>query len=402
MRKHLLILPLTVLMLSACEQAAPEQTEQTVAERAAAIAQETMIVDTHIDVPYRLNHEWEDVSVATDGGDFDYPRAVKGGLNAPFMSIYTPADLGDTQASTDHANKMIDLVERMVSENPDKFTIVRSPSELEAAFKAGKIALPLGMENGSPVNGSMETLQHFYQRGIRYITLAHSKTNHLADSSYDENRQWNGLSPFGIEVVAKMNALGMMVDISHLSDDSASAVLDVTTVPVIASHSSVRYFTPDWERNISDALVKRVKENGGVIMINYGSAFLHQPPHEFGDARDAAWKVITDGGVEDTPEAKDAFELTYRAEHPYPYANVGQVADHIDYIKNLVGIDYVGIGSDYDGVGDSLPTGLKDVSSFPTLIAELINRGYSDPEIKKVMSGNLMRVWTAVEAGANR
>ena len=398
MKPSFLLAPFVVLALTACEEETP--TSISTAERAARIAQESLIVDGHIDVPYRLNHAWEDVSVATEGGDFDHPRAVKGGLNAPFMSIYTPADMGDSPEATDHANKMIDLVDRMVRENPDKFAIVRTPKETEAASRAGKIALPLGMENGSPINGSMDTLDHFFERGIRYITLAHSKSNHLADSSYDENRQWNGLSPFGAEVVARMNDLGIMVDISHLSDASTNAVLDITKAPVIASHSSARHFTPDWERNISDELIKRIKDNGGVIMVNYGSAFLHQPPHAYNDALTAEWEALVANGTEDTEEGKEAFEKAYRLTHPYPYADIKIVADHIDYIRDLAGIDHVGIGSDYDGVGDSLPTGLKDVTSYPNLIELLLKRGYSDEDIRKILSGNLMRVWRAVDAYA--
>ena len=211
-----------LITLSACtsgDQApAPIASEVDYAARAAELAKSTIIIDTHIDVPYRIVDEWEDVSVATEGGDFDYPRAVAGGLNAPFMSIYTPAGLEAEGRSKEVAEQLIDLVNRIADESPDKFAIAVSPADVEAHFEQGVISLPLGMENGSPIEGDIANVQHFYDRGIRYITLAHGLSNHISDSSYDENKQWDGLSEFGVEVVREMNRLGIMVDISHVSD----------------------------------------------------------------------------------------------------------------------------------------------------------------------------------------
>ena len=211
------------------------------------------------------------MSVATEGGDFDYPRAKKGGLTAPFMSIYVPASLDNSDESTAVAHQLIDLVEAMVYRSPEKFAIAKSVADVKAQFKKGLISLPMGMENGSPVQGSMENLKTFYERGIRYITLAHSLSNHIADSSYDLRRQWHGLSPFGKELVAEMNNLGIMVDISHVSDDAFYQAIEISKVPVIASHSSLRKYTPGFERNMNDDMVKKLGENGGVIMINFGS-----------------------------------------------------------------------------------------------------------------------------------
>ncbi len=390
-----LIAGVSLLALTACSDTA--ETTNT-SEAAARLAQETIIVDSHIDVPYRLNKAWEDVSKATETGNFDYPRAVAGGLNAPFMSIYTPAEFDGTPKAKAHADAMIDIVERVVASAPEKFTIARTPGEVEAAFAAGKIALPLGMENGSPISGDLANLDYFFDRGIRYITLAHSKSNHISDSSYDPERQWGGLSDFGKDVVRRMNALGIMVDISHVSDEAFWDAMEISATPVIASHSSARYFTPGFERNMADDMIKALAAKGSVIMINYGSSFIEEAANQYRPTRDAAYtQYLQDGGLTDTPELKEKFEADYSESHPYPYATLDNVLDHFDHVVKLAGIDHVGIGSDYDGVGDSLPIGLKDVSSYPVLIEGLLKRGYSEADIKKILSGNLLRVWRTVE-----
>jgi len=395
------------ILITACGSS--EQTEPAVSQpavdntaHAAELVSSSIIIDTHIDVPYRVVDVWEDVSVATDGGDFDYPRAVAGGLNAPFMSIYTPAGLEAEGQSKEVAESLIDLVNRIVSDSPDKFAIALSPADIEAQFSAGLISLPMGMENGSPIEGDIVNVQHFFDRGIRYITLAHGLSNHISDSSYDENKQWEGLSEFGVEVVKEMNRVGIMVDISHVSDDAFWDVMEVTSVPAIASHSSARHFTPDWERNIADDMIVRLAENGGAVMINYGSAFLVQRAQEYGPAkREALANYLEMNGIEESEDASAAFDEIYAAENgSYPYATLGETLDHFDHIVQLVGVDHVGIGSDYDGVGDSLPIGLKDVSSYPNLVKGFLDRGYSDADIQKILGGNLLRIWRAVEAGA--
>ena len=405
----------TAVLISACgpaEQAeAPAAMPATTAEepvdlaaKAREIALNSIIIDTHIDVPYRLEEGWVDVSVATDGGDFDYPRAVAGGLNAPFMSIYTPAGLEAEGKSKEVAEGLIDIVNRIVDESPDKFAIALSPDDIEAQFAAGLISLPMGMENGSPIEGDLANLKHFYDRGIRYITLAHGLSNHISDSSYDENKQWDGLSEFGVEVVKEMNRLGIMVDISHVSDAAFWDVMEVATAPAIASHSSARKFTPGWERNIADEMIVRLAENGGVVMINYGSAFLTQEAQEYGgNKRDAMAAYLEENDLEMSEETAATFNAIYDAEHgSYPYATLDQVLDHFDHIVQLTSVDHVGIGTDYDGVGDSLPIGLKDVSSYPNLVAGLLGRGYSEADIRKILGGNLLRVWREVEAAAGR
>lgn len=358
------------------------------------IAQQYLLVDTHIDVPYRLQEHWEDVSQATAKGEFDYPRAKKGGLNAPFMSVYIPASYEKTGGGELLANQLIDSMEALVGRAPDKFAMAYRSDDLAAQFKQGKISLALGMENGTPINGKLENLRHFYQRGIRYITLAHSESNHIADSSYDLRRPHKGLSPFGEQVVAEMNKLGMMIDISHVSDAAFYKVLSLTKAPVIASHSSLRAFVPGFERNMDDKMIQALAKNGGVIQINFGSSFVISQANQWGLQFKAAAKAA--GKSQDDA----AYRAEYLAKHPYPFANVDTVLKHIDHVVKLVGIDHVGIGSDFDGVGDSLPDGLKDVSMYPNLIEGLLKRGYSEADIVKIMSGNLLRVWRQVEAVA--
>lgn len=363
-------------------------------DRAVAIAQKHILIDTHIDVPYRLEEDWEDVSQATKRGNFDYPRAVKGGLNAPFMSIYIPASLEKTGGSYLLANKLIDSMEALVGRAPDKFAMAYSSSDIERNFNAGKLSLALGMENGSPIEGKLENLTHFYKRGIRYITLAHSESNHIADSSYDIRRPWKGLSPFGEKVVVEMNRLGIMIDISHVSDKAFYKVIELTKAPVIASHSSLRAFVPGFERNMDDEMIKALAKNGGVIQINFGSSFVVSQANQWG----LQFKAAAKAAGKDSDDK--AFEEEYKKQHPYPFANVDTVIKHINHVRDLVGIDHVGIGSDFDGVGDSLPDGLKDVSMYPNLIEGMLKAGYSEEDIKKVMSGNLLRVLKQVEQTA--
>lgn len=371
----------------------------TVTEKANKLAQETIIIDSHIDVPYRLEEKWVDVTKATDDGDFDYPRAKQGGLNAPFMSIYIPASLDNSATSTKLADKLIDYVEAIVGRAPDKFAIASSTQDVQDHFAKGLISLPMGMENGSPIQGDLAKLQHFYDRGIRYITLAHSQANHISDSSYDLRRKWKGLSPFGKELVKEMNNLGVLIDISHVSDLAFYQTIEISQTPVIASHSSLRAFTPGFERNMDDAMIKALGKNGGVIQINFGSTFVTKRANAWSNKRSAEQKQVEEKFGKDSDEYKN-FRTKFSQDNPLPYATLDSVLDHIDHVVKLIGIDHVGIGSDYDGVGDSLPTDLKDVSTYPNLIQGLLNRGYSDTDIAKILSGNFMRVWKANEVFA--
>ena len=386
--------------LAGCSASAPVSVDLDA--RAAALAREALIVDTHIDVPYRLQNTPADVSQRTDGGEFDYPRAVAGGLDVVFMSIYTPAGLQETPgASAELADRLIDQMDAIAEASPDKFAVVYGTDDVARLRGDGRVLFAYGMENGAPIGDDLSELTRYFDRGVRYITLTHGRVNKISDSSYDEARTWGGLSPFGEAVVREMNRLGIMVDVSHVSDEAFYDVMEITTAPVIASHSSARAFTPGFERNMSDAMIERLAENDGVIMINFGSTFLLQRVQDDRDALRArfASELETRGLEAGSPEA-DAFQAEFDAANPLRLADLSDVADHIDHVVALVGIDHVGLGSDYDGVGPTLPEGLEDVSTYPALVAELLRRGYGEDDVRKVLGGNLMRVWRAVEAAA--
>ncbi len=390
------------LNVLACRQQQPQPKSLTAAElreKANRLAQEFIIVDTHIDTPDRLRGKMADISQRTEDGDFDYVRAKAGGLDAPFMSIYVPADYEAKGGAKKLADQLIDMVEKFEKDSPDKFAVAKSVADVQAQFAKGLISLPMGMENGSPIEGRLENLRHFYDRGIRYITLAHSKSNHISDSSYDPNRRWNGLSPFGKEVVAEMNRLGIMIDVSHVSDSTFYQVMRLSQAPVIASHSSCRYFTPGWERNMDDEMIKALAKNGGVININFGSSFLNDSVRQ---AEDKMWKYIQANSINSNSDAGKAALKKFRIENKIGYADISDAIAHIDHVVKLVGVDHVGFGSDFDGVGDSLPTGLKSVADYPNLIYELLRKGYSDEDIQKICSGNLLRVWVEVERVAQK
>ena len=369
-------------------------------KQAYELAHKFIITDGHIDVPWRLNDGYEDLSIRTETGDFDYIRAKEGGLDAPFMSIYVPSSYQETGGAKEKADSLIELVHRIANDHPDKFEVAFSVADVNRIFGDGKIALPMGMENGAPILDDLNNVQYFYDRGIRYITLTHAKDNLICDSSYDTTGTWNGLSPFGRKVVKEMNRVGIMVDISHVTDEVINQVMDMTDVPVIASHSSCRYFTPGWERNMGDAEIKRLKDNGGVIQINYGSSFVTQVSQDKRKANSEKIEAYAkENGLEENDETFIAYAKKVNEENPM-YADITEVVDHIDHVVELAGIDHVGIGSDYDGVGDSLPYGLKDVTSYPNLIFHLLKRGYSEEDIEKICYKNVWRVWSAVEQAA--
>lgn len=371
-------------------------------QRAQQLAQDALIVDGHIDMPYRVYDRWADVSQAVPDNDFDAPRARAGGLNVPFMSIYLPAETEASGEATALADRLIDLAEAQVARAPQTFGIAHSTEDVQSLVGEGRIALALGMENGAAIAGDLEKLRHFHARGIRYITLAHSKANRISDSSYDPVPMWQGLSPFGAELVGEMNRLGIMVDVSHISDQAFFDVAEITRAPLVATHSSARHFTPGFERDASDEIIRAIAATGGVVMINFGSAFLTEQANQWQAAFSAARTSFMDQhGIDDRDDPRvEAFSAAYRERNPYPYATIADVADHIEHVIEISGIDHVGIGSDYDGVGDSLPEGLKDVSTFPNLIAELLRRGHSEADIRKILGENLMRVWREVEAVA--
>ncbi|NJB86192.1 membrane dipeptidase [Lewinella marina] len=409
-----LLLCLSASLLYSCGPDAPETDPEMsdVALRAHAdsLAHAYIIVDGHVDLPYRLKvknfrleREMLGIPIETDEGDFDYVRAVEGGLDAPFMSIYIPSNLQEEKgASPALADSLIDMVKGIIAAHPDKFAPALSPDDIERNFDRGLVSLPMGMENGSPIEDDLSRVEQYFNKGIRYITLTHAKDNLISDSSYDTTGTNGGLSPFGEEVVREMNRVGVMVDVSHISDAAFWDVMEITDVPVIASHSSVRHFTPDFERNMNDEMIKRMGENGGVIQINFGSTFLDGALRSRQDSlREVFMNLLAERGLQNrTPEA-EALADSFQLENPTLYSDVEMVADHIDRVVQIAGIDHVGLGSDYDGVGDSLPTGLKDVADYPNLVYVLLKRGYTDEDIQKILSGNVLRVWRAVEAASS-
>jgi len=379
---------------------------QAIPEAARLLAVDALIVDTHIDAPTGLLEGWRDLGQSVPDREFDYPRARAGGLDIAFMSIYTSAAQDSNGSARGIANQQIDAIEALVQRHPDKFALLRSPADAERLLAGGRVLLPLGMENGGPIGEDLAQLRFFFDRGIRYITLAHGANNAIADSSYSAQKKWKGLSPFGREVVDEMNRLGIMVDVSHLSDASAAEAIARSRVPVLASHSAFRHFTPGFERNISDELALAVAKRGGVIQVPFGSAFISPEMaadtlayfmavakfHRDNDKLAAAGEPVRDLAI---------FNSEWKAKTPPRETEVSAVLDQIDYGVRLLGIDHVGIGSDFDGVDGNLPEGLRTVADFPRLVAGLQARGYSEADIRKILGGNVMRVWTAVEAGAS-
>ncbi len=328
------------------------------------LAQEMIIIDTHLDTPIQLymqqskNGFYEDIT-KTSSLHFDFDRAVSGGLNVPFFVIFTPPSAEEKGTAFEMAKDLIQILEDIMNKHPSKFRLVKSPEEI--TNEKGVMQVVYGMENGAPIESKLSNIKVFSDMGINYITLAHSKSNHISDSSYDSNKNWGGLSPFGRKVVAEMNKQGVMIDISHVSDAAFYEVLKLTKTPVIASHSSLRHFVPGFERNVSDDMLRELAKNEGVIQICFGSEFIAE-----------------------------------KKKYPNLIVTVKDVADHIDRVKKLVGIDHVGIGSDYDG-WRNFPVGLEDTSTYPNLIKELLNRNYTKEEIEKIFGGNLLRVWREVK-----
>ncbi|HCX24632.1 MAG: peptidase M19 [Flammeovirgaceae bacterium] len=412
--QKILSLGLVIAMLASCSPAKKEEpkkdistmSEEEIQAYADELAHKFIIVDGHVDLPYRmevkgfmLRKEVEDVSVET-AGNFDFPKARKGGLDAPFMSIYVPSSYNGGGAK-EFADSLITMTLDVAKVYDTLFAPANTPAEIQSNFEKGLISLPLGMENGAPIEDDLANVKYFFERGIRYITLTHSKDNQISDSSYDTTYTWNGVSPFGEQVIAEMNKWGIMVDISHVTDSAFYDAIKLSKAPVIASHSSCRYFTPGFHRNMSDQMIKDLAANGGVIHINFGSTFLSKESRDKFNMMDS---VLTNYRAETGLSRRDSAYTAYAekfAADNNVFADVPIVADHIDRVVELAGIDYVGFGSDFDGVGNSLPVGLKDVSMFPNILAELLKRGYSEEDIEKLCYKNTFRVWNEVIATAN-
>ncbi len=387
-----------VMFSFGCQQTQEQPAVETdFRAEAVRLTQETLMVDTHIDLPYRLHEKPDDVTVRTEDGHFDLVRAREGGLDAAFMSIYVPASLQETGGARDLADELIDLVEDIAAQAPESFAIARSVDDVRALFVEGIFALPMGIENGAAIQDDLAAVQHFYDRGIRYITLSHSEPNLICDSSYSTDRPSGGLSPFGREVVSEMNRLGIMVDISHVTDDTFFQAIEISKAPMIASHSCCRHFTPGFERNMTDEMITLLAEKGGVIQIAYARGFLSEAAQK---QSSDLWATMRQYMEEHdvamgSPEFREQIALYYE-QNPKVETSVSDVADHIEHVIELVGIDHVGIGSDFDGISSG-PTGLEDVSTYPNLIEELLKRGHSEEDIRKICGENLLRVWSEVE-----
>lgn len=366
-------------------------------EHAKALIKAAPIIDGHNDLAWEIRTNKNapfDVDAydlrQTTPGHTDFARLAAGGVGGQFWSIYVPGEVKDSGYAKIQLEEF-DIARRFIAKYPDKFTLALTAADIEAANKAGKIASLLGMEGGHAIENSLGALRMYYDLGARYMTLTHNVTLEWADAALDKATH-SGLTAFGREVVAEMNRMGMMVDLSHVSPGVMSDALDATQSPVIFSHSSARALV-DFPRNVPDSILARMPKNGGVVMVTFVPAFVSTEVMEW-EKKAGEWKPT---GV---PETDTAAVKAQRAEwlkaNPAPKATLAQVADHIDHVRKVAGVDHVGIGSDFDGIGTT-PTGLEDVSTFPALFAELIRRGWSDDDLKKLARGNILRVLKANE-----
>lgn len=325
----------------------------------------------------------------------DLRRLRKGHVGAQFWSVYVPANSNEQQA-VQQTLEQIDVTKRLVARYPNDLALAANSAELEKAMKAGKIAGMMGMEGGQSIGSSLAVLRQMYDLGARYMTLTHSKNIPWADSATDAPAL-DGLNDFGRQVVREMNRIGMIVDLSHVSEATMKDALEVAKAPVMFSHSGVRAVNPH-PRNVPDSVLPLVKANGGIVMVVLLPSFLDADVRAQGLARtaeEARLKALYPGD----PAAAKAALAAWDAANPVPKTNVQKVADHIDHIKTMIGVDHIGLGGDYDGM-DSAPVGMEDVSGYPALFTELAKRGYSQTDLEKIASGNMLRVLKAVEAYA--
>ncbi len=388
---------LLVFFSSSCQNKQAGKLEDELSERALKICMDNIIVDSHIDWPTWIHELPEDISRETAKGDFDLARARKGGLDAALSVVFVSPKSGIEEGRI-MVDSLIELINFYTKNYPDKFAPARNPEDIRKNFEKGVFSLPLCLENGTPIGNDLEYLKFLKEQGIVYITINHGKTNQISDSSYDTNRVWKGLSPFGLEVIKEMNQLGILIDISHSTDSTVFQALRCSKAPIIATHSSCRHFTPGYERNLSDTLIKAIAKKKGVVMINFGSQFLDSTCLK-------NWMYLLDWydstGIDEFSEEGIDFMHKYGETHIL-YSNSAQLADHIDHVVEIAGIDYVGLGSDFDGIGYSQPSDLPDVSSYPAIVYELLIRGYPEEDIRKILSENFLRVWGEVIETANR
>lgn len=382
----------------ACQSGA--QTSQAPLEHARELHRRVPLIDGHNDVPWQYR---ERVRRAVSKIDLtertelmtDVPRLHEGGVGGQFWSVYVPASLEGAEA-VQATMEQIDVVYQMLHHWPGTFEIARTANEVERAFRQGRIASLIGMEGGHSIASSLAVLRMFYRLGARYMTLTHGRNTPWADSSTDEPVH-GGLTAFGKEVVREMNRMGMLVDLSHVSAKTMHDALDTVVTPVIFSHSSARALC-DHPRNVPDDVLRRLPDNGGVVMVTFVPSFVSQEVRDHDRARSEERRRLREqtGATEQSVEEALA---EWDAAHPEPRATLKQVADHIDHIREVAGVDHIGLGSDFDGI-QTVVKGLEDVSKYPDLTAELIERGYTDQEILKILGENVLRVMRRVEVVA--
>lgn len=387
--------------LAASAQAAtPEETAREVLAK-------TPIIDGHNDTPHQIAELFDrDFSKFDLKGlppevlaktHTDIPTARAGFLGGQFWSVYVEAGLPKYEAVT-RTLQQIDVVRQMVARYPDAFAYAETAAQVEAAMKKGKIASLIGMEGGHSIGSSLNILRQMHAAGARYMTITHSLTTDWADSATDAPKH-DGLSPFGFEVLAEMNRLGMIADLSHVSEATMHDVLDKGTAPVLFTHSNARAVTPH-PRNVPDTVLKRLPQNGGVVMVTFVPGFTSPERRQWEYEKAAVagrFKLEFTGNPVGEKAAMDG----WIAGNPQPKSTLAQVADHIDHVRKVAGIDHVGIGGDFGGV-DELPVGLENVSTYPALFAELVRRGYSKADMAKIAQGNVLRVMRGAEKAAGR
>jgi membrane dipeptidase len=391
-----------VLLLICIPSLTQTQTEPTRDEKlwkkAVEIHRKSIVVDTHNDVLSYMIDENYDLGVSSVGKyHTDLARMKQGGISAEFFSVYIDRKYATEGGSARRALDMIDYVYRAAERYPSDLIMAYSTDDIRRAKKQKKIAALMGIEGGHAIEDSLMALRDFYRLGVRYMTLTHNNTNNWADSCCDTAKH-NGLSDFGKEVVREMNRLGMLIDVSHVSDKTMSDVMDVSTAPVIASHSSARALA-DRTRNIPDDLLRRFTKNGGVVMVNFYPGFIDQKVVIASRERDARLKPQTDALKEqykDDPKKLEEETNKLMAANPLPKTPFSVLIDHFDHIVKVAGIDHVGIGSDFDGI-PSLPIGMDDISQLPNLTYELLRRGYSEKDVRKVLGENFMRAFAQAE-----
>ena len=370
---------------------------------ARALLRSTPLIDGHNDLPWEIRRaEGHPMDVAAydlrarSPKHTDLERLKQGQVAAQFWSIYVPGEVKDSGYARIQLEQF-DIARRFIARYPERLALALTAADIEREFKRGRVASLLGMEGGHVIENSLGTLRSYYDLGARYMTLTHNVTLDWADAALDSTRH-DGLTDFGREVVREMNRLGMLVDLSHVSPATMSDALDVTQAPVIFSHSSARALT-EHPRNVPDSILQRLPKNGGVVMVTFVPAFVSNEVAQY-EKRETEENERISAEVADTAEVSRRMEQ-WRAANPRPQATLAQVADHIEHVRKVAGADHVGLGSDFDGI-TNVPVGLEDVSTFPQLFAELIRRGWSDDDLRKLAGRNVLRVLREAERTSER